>query len=114
MGYPKVNEGRVFHDKENWIEILHVWKELKAKQLGMNEEINKLIDALPSFLLTNNAIAQWKTIISSIDRYAAVTYKNKQNHYMQHILVHRMFSKHTARLIHCVTSVNTSQGLFIA
>ena len=47
MGYPKVNEDRIFHDKENWIEILHLWKELKAKQLGMNEEINKLIDALP-------------------------------------------------------------------
>ena len=47
MGYPKVNESRKFHDKENWIEILHLWKELKTKQLGMNEEINKLIDALP-------------------------------------------------------------------
>ena len=47
MGYPKVNEDRIFHDKENWIEILHLWKELKTKQLGMNEEINKLIDALP-------------------------------------------------------------------
>lgn len=47
MGYPKVNESRKFHDKENWIEILHLWKELKTKQLGMNEEINELIDALP-------------------------------------------------------------------
>jgi len=47
MGYPKVNEGRIFHDKENWIEILQLWKELKTKQLGMNEEINKLINALP-------------------------------------------------------------------
>ncbi|WP_449023508.1 hypothetical protein [Prevotella pallens] len=32
---------------------------------------------------------------------------------MLHILVHRMFSKHTARLIHCVISANTPQGLFI-
>ena len=47
MGYPKVNESRIFHDKENWIEILQLWKELKTKLLGMNEEINKLIDALP-------------------------------------------------------------------
>ena len=30
------------NNKENWIEIVHVWKELKTKQLGMNEEIRRM------------------------------------------------------------------------